>query len=302
MFKQFVYLIPNVLTLTSLFLGFSSILFSVQAVNDLYLSALRTETAVDAYPENFLALAGLFILLAAIFDFLDGFSARFFKASTPMGKQLDSLADFLSFGVAPAVLFFTITLIATEYVPATGIEYILPLGIGGAWLRENLIVCKLLAFILPGCTMLRLAKFNLLNEHRPYFEGLPSTYAGAFLGVILTFNFYITPLGSTIAGTMTIPLFVLEFVQFFAELFSNYLFLMSSYLILAFLMISPLRFYKLDVILANQRWRQYLIPTLMVAIVLSALFFKYVYILAGVGYIVGSAIYSLINRRQLVGP
>ncbi|BBM89078.1 CDP-diacylglycerol---serine O-phosphatidyltransferase [Spirochaetota bacterium] len=301
MFKKLLYLIPNTLTLVSLFLGFSSILFSIQAINDLYLSARSTSTqsaalAIEAYPERFLALAGILIFLASLFDFLDGFSARYLKAATPMGKQLDSLVDFVSFGLAPAVLFFTITLIAVEHIPEAGIYYSLWDGFLTDWVRERIFLCKLLAFILPSCTMFRLARFNLIQEKRPYFEGLPSTYAGALMGIILTFNFYLTPLANWI-GVSNNFTWLLPFFKVTEQLFFNYFFLIVIYITVSLLMVTRIRFYKIEAIIASNKGKTYVIPLFIVLAILSALFFKYVYVLVGLGYILFSMVYFILRYR-----
>ena len=60
--------------------------------------------------ENNLFLASIFIIIAAAFDFFDGFSARLLKAYSEIGKQLDSLADMISFGLAPSVIVFSLIL------------------------------------------------------------------------------------------------------------------------------------------------------------------------------------------------
>lgn len=90
------------------------------------------------------------IAAAAVFDFLDGASARLLKAFSPLGKDLDSLADMVSFGVAPAMLVFNAMLQAGS-----------PLWAAFA------------AFILPAFGALRLAKFNNDSEQATYFRGLP---------------------------------------------------------------------------------------------------------------------------------
>ena len=77
--------LPNLLTLCNLALGFLSVVFAF---------------------ENRLIFASWLILLAALFDFLDGFFAKLLGAVSEMGKQLDSLADVISFGMAPAAVVF----------------------------------------------------------------------------------------------------------------------------------------------------------------------------------------------------
>ena len=94
--------IPNIFTLLNLFFGCLAIVFALQTQNiNIYMSDEFTSSF--NIPES-ISYAALFLFAAAIVDFLDGFVARLFKASSEMGKQLDSLAVVVSFGVAPGVI------------------------------------------------------------------------------------------------------------------------------------------------------------------------------------------------------
>lgn len=105
-------------------------------------------------------LAAYLVMLAAIFDFLDGFAARLFKAYSPLGKELDSLADIVSFGVAPGFVLFSFLTHVT----------------GSYW--------AMLAFLIPIFSALRLAKFNIDERQTSSFIGLP-TPANAIFWVFL---------------------------------------------------------------------------------------------------------------------
>ena len=83
--KKTKYILPNILTLGGVCLGISSIKFSIDG--------------------NY-SLAVIFILLAAILDALDGRIARFVEGTSEFGKELDSLTDFVSFGIAPAFIIY----------------------------------------------------------------------------------------------------------------------------------------------------------------------------------------------------
>lgn len=107
----------------------------------------------------------LAILIAAVFDFLDGFAARMLKAYSPMGKELDSLADIVSFGLAPGAIVFSL-------LTDTGISDWLPY----------------LAFLIPVFSGLRLAKFNIDERQTSSFIGLP-TPANAIFWAGLAFSF-----------------------------------------------------------------------------------------------------------------
>jgi CDP-diacylglycerol--serine O-phosphatidyltransferase len=105
------------------------------------------------------------ILIAAIFDFFDGFAARMLKAYSPMGKELDSLADMVSFGVAPGAIVFSLL---TE----TNFHEFLPF----------------IAFLIPVFSGLRLAKFNIDERQTTSFIGMP-TPANAIFWAGMAFSF-----------------------------------------------------------------------------------------------------------------
>ena len=140
--KKTRYLLPNILTLGGVCLGISSIKFSIDG--------------------NF-NLAVILILLAAILDALDGRVARLIKGTSEFGKELDSLTDFVSFGIAPVLILYF-------------------------WELNN--YGKLgwaIALIYSVCCVLRLARFNLTkneNDHEwknNFFEGVPSPAGGLLI-------------------------------------------------------------------------------------------------------------------------
>ena len=108
------------------------------------------------------------IIIAALFDFCDGFAARLLKAYSPMGKELDSLSDMVSFGVAPGIVLFHLL---TTCVPS------LPLGELGSYL-------PFLAFVIPTFSGLRLAKFNIDERQTTSFIGLPVPAHALFWGSV----------------------------------------------------------------------------------------------------------------------
>lgn len=99
-------------------------------------------------------MAVVFIVMAAVFDFLDGFAARLFKSYSPLGKELDSLADCVSFGFAPSAILLNI------YEASGGVE---PWGY--------------LVFVLAAFSALRLAKFNIDENQSTQFIGMPTPAA-----------------------------------------------------------------------------------------------------------------------------
>jgi len=120
---------------------------------------------VEVFHNNMLLSCAL-IGLAAVFDFFDGFAARLLKVSSPIGKELDSLADVVTFGVLPAVIIYQLLL---RSVP----------GLADLWIPN-------LAFLMAVCSALRLAKFNIDPRQSDSFIGVP-TPANALLVASLPF-------------------------------------------------------------------------------------------------------------------
>lgn len=123
--------IPNTITCLNLLSGCMAVIFG--------------------FSSNFTAVV-VCIALSAIFDFCDGLAARLLKAYSPMGKELDSLADLVSFGLAPAVMSYNLLL---EVLPN---DY--------AWIAYA-------TMIIPVFAALRLAKFNIDDTQATSFKGLP---------------------------------------------------------------------------------------------------------------------------------
>ena len=96
--------IPNLFTLLNLFFGCIAIVFALQT-ESIIIYANDEFTSSFNIPEK-LSYAALFLFAAAMVDFLDGFVARLINATSEMGKQLDSLSDVVSFGVAPGVILY----------------------------------------------------------------------------------------------------------------------------------------------------------------------------------------------------
>jgi CDP-diacylglycerol--serine O-phosphatidyltransferase len=114
------------------------------------------------------------ILAAMIFDFFDGFASRLLKAYSDMGKELDSLADVVSFGVAPGLLIYTV-LAKSMNLDASEIL-----------IFKYLFVIAVTAFF-PVCAALRLAKFNIDTTQSDTFRGVPTPAAAlAVVTVILS--------------------------------------------------------------------------------------------------------------------
>ena len=156
--------IPNLFTLLNLVFGCVAIIFILQTGESIvYVSSVGV-TEINL-PEK-ITWGCLFIFMAAVVDFLDGFVARLFKASSEMGKQLDSLADVVSFGVAPGLIMYQLLRISfakEEDGLDTSVMWILP------------------ALLIPCAAAWRLAKFNIDTEQQYSFKGLPTPAAGLFV-------------------------------------------------------------------------------------------------------------------------
>ena len=166
--KKTRYILPNILTIAGVCLGISSIKFSLDL--------------------NF-KMAVIFITLAAILDALDGRIARLIKGTSDFGKELDSLTDFVSFGIAPAFIIYFWEL--NKYGK-----------IGWA-----------ITLIYSVCCVLRLARFNLTKFNPDeswklnYFEGVPSPI-GALL-ILSPLVLELTDLNFSLDKNFYVPLFTL---------------------------------------------------------------------------------------------
>lgn len=117
-------------------------------------------------------MALLWIIIGAVFDFFDGMSARLLHVSSPIGKELDSLADDVTFGVAPATIVFS-ELAVLEYP---------------SFLQPFCEYIPYLAFIIAAFSALRLAKFNLDERQTTSFIGMPTPANALFWGSLIVFN------------------------------------------------------------------------------------------------------------------
>ncbi|MGE5425164.1 MAG: CDP-diacylglycerol--serine O-phosphatidyltransferase [Syntrophothermus sp.] len=113
--------------------------------------------------------ASLFIFIAAVFDFFDGSAARWLNVRSEMGKQLDSLADVVSFGVAPGLIMYSLLRVNCE---------------GGCNLLEKLHIIPYFAMLIPVCAAIRLAKFNIDTRQEVNFIGLPTPANAIFFASI----------------------------------------------------------------------------------------------------------------------
>jgi CDP-diacylglycerol--serine O-phosphatidyltransferase len=130
--------LPNLMTLANLFCGCMAIVHIFNAK---------------------LEMAGAFVAIAAVLDFLDGFAARLFNAGSALGKQLDSLADMVTFGVVPGMTLYTIYFMGSTMRDMDSL-----------WLQAG----QYFMFSVTLFSCLRLAKFNIDERQSNYFIGVPT--------------------------------------------------------------------------------------------------------------------------------
>lgn len=151
-------------------------------------------------------LALLFIIIGAVFDFFDGMSARLLHVSSPIGKELDSLADDITFGFAPSALLFSFLNAHVDQLCCPYLPYV--------------------AFVMAALSALRLAKFNLDERQTSSFIGVPTPANALFWVALLVdggdwlaaqpYGLYGVVVGLLIASYLLvaeIPLFALKFKQ-----------------------------------------------------------------------------------------
>lgn len=164
--KHFLRFVPNLLTICNSLCGFAAILYTLQVYR------MDTGDVLGVF-----CVSGIMIFSAMVFDAFDGFAARALNAASIHGIQMDSLADMVTFGVAPA----TIVVIMTDSLKD---------GIMENW---QIALVYLLCCVYLGCAALRLATYNVhaMSSDKKgdpaYFSGLPSPGAAAAICVAVFF-------------------------------------------------------------------------------------------------------------------
>ncbi|HME87771.1 MAG TPA: CDP-diacylglycerol--serine O-phosphatidyltransferase [Chthoniobacterales bacterium] len=158
-----IYLLPNLMTAGNLFCGFTA---TLKILEGALLQSTNADLAADRFHE-----AIWFILGAFVFDFLDGRLARLGGHDSPFGREFDSLADIVSFGLAPALMVYRVVL------------------------KDFPRACWIIAFIYLACGALRLARFNIAKarnendgvEVEKNFTGFPIPAAAGLIASITLF-------------------------------------------------------------------------------------------------------------------
>jgi CDP-diacylglycerol--serine O-phosphatidyltransferase len=175
--RRAAYVLPSLFTAGNIFLGFLALVRSIQG-------AMIYSTRPDAGAEQF-AFAAKVIGISVLLDGLDGRVARMTNTTSAFGAELDSLADVISFGIAPAVLAF---LWGVQFIDIGAAP-----GLGEQIQRAG----KLIAFLFLLCGAARLARFNVQKNpqpknpgrpHRKYFVGLPIPSAAGMVAAVVYFN------------------------------------------------------------------------------------------------------------------
>jgi len=184
--------IPNIITLANLFCGLCAIIFAFQGS---------------------LQLASFCIFSGAFFDFFDGLAARLLRVSGGLGKQLDSMADMVTFGVAPGFILFHIM----HHLPQ---EIIFRSATGG------FVFPGILALLIPIFSAVRLANFNIDTRQTTSFIGLPTPVLAIFIAALpLIDNYQQLPLLSDSRILITIavilPLLLVVKIPLFSLKFSK---------------------------------------------------------------------------------
>jgi CDP-diacylglycerol--serine O-phosphatidyltransferase len=162
--------IPNALTLTNLLLGCIGILYAFDERYFIISDMGNKSGLFDTHEINSrLFTSSIFIFIAAIIDFADGFIARMLHAQSEIGKHLDSLADVVTFGVLPGIIIYQ--LLERAYFTESGALYTSKLYL-------------LPALLIPLAAAYRLARFNTGATSKEYFTGLATPAMGIFVATL----------------------------------------------------------------------------------------------------------------------
>lgn len=223
--------LPSLFTLGNLLCGFASIFFASKHAS--ILAQRNGETALVGIPEDVvifgawspLTMAAALIFLGMICDALDGRVARLTKSTSEMGAQLDSMADMVTFGIAPAFMAIQLVGIGTPFFGQPAADTIID--------RAVLVV----GGIYVACTALRLARFNTENEENDshtFFKGLPSPGAGGTIAsLVLLHEYYLASANAngTLAYLTAIVMVSVGLLVAFAMVSSfRYVHVMNRYL------------------------------------------------------------------------
>jgi CDP-diacylglycerol--serine O-phosphatidyltransferase len=222
--------IPNFLTCCNLFCGCLGIIY---AFDD-------TGLIFGGYKYQNLIICSQLIFLACLFDFFDGFAARLLKVSSPIGKELDSLADVVTFGVLPGLILFKLIYHSISYQDW--------------WYLREYSTLPYIGLIIPIFSALRLAKFNIDTRQSDSFIGVP------------------TPANAILIASFPIILNQDKF-SILIDLLTNPFWLIAIAFVMSFLLVAELPLFALK--FKNFKWAynqirfSFLIASLLLIIILT---------------------------------
>lgn len=243
--------IPNSLTSLNLFCGVLSILLIT-----------REEYTIATY----------FFLSSLIFDFFDGFTARILKVKSNLGLQLDSLADIVSFGIAPALIIYNLM-----FKALTSENYSYKLFLIG---DTNIPIKATFSFILAVYSGIRLAKFNIDSRQSDSFIGLPTPANSIFI--------------------YSLPLILIYYPNsFFAEIITSYTFLLVLTLTLSFLLVAEIRLFSLKIKDLSLKKNKFIFIFLLTTLILISWLKLLSIPLIVIIYIVISIIQNILEAKEI---
>jgi CDP-diacylglycerol--serine O-phosphatidyltransferase len=212
--------LPNFLTCCNLLCGCFAIIFLVEGEYRI----IHPEAVIPA---------AYFVWAACVFDFFDGFVARLLKFSSPIGKELDSLADMVSFGLLPSlVMYFMLDKVSdNQYVP-----YI--------------------AFLIAVCSALRLAIFNVDETQKDSFRGVPTPANALFITSLpLVTISWLSNEWVLVVITLVFSLLMVSRIELFALKFKNFTWsdnkIRFTFIVLAVLLVAVFQLVALPLIILS---------------------------------------------------
>jgi len=172
--------LPNLITLLNLVFGCLAIVCILQPGENI--AYLDENSALLINLPAKLAWGSVFVGCAALVDFLDGFVARLLRLHSPVGRELDSLADVVTFGVAPGMILYQLLRMSYLRVPSA---------------FDTPVIAFLPALLVPCASAYRLARFNVSTNQDKHFVGVPTPAAGLFIAslplIVFFRQFHLSP-------------------------------------------------------------------------------------------------------------
>ncbi|MEI6475839.1 MAG: phosphatidylcholine/phosphatidylserine synthase [Planctomycetota bacterium] len=270
--------LPTMMTMANLVCGFAAIYYSARAGEGGGL------TPFGWHP---LTVAGVLVFLGMAFDAVDGSLARLTHSTSDLGAQLDSLADVVTFGVAPA--FMMLRLVSLYYGSGEG-ETILGPDTGNLYPR----LCWSIAAIYICCTALRLARFNVetasaSEDDHLWFKGLPSPGAGGAVASLTLLHQHLV----LVTWKAELP------VGFGS---TSSLFIPAATLLCAFAMVSPMRYPHFVNRYLKGRKSLPAMASMLVVVAIGVWWFHEALAIGMTGYAISGPIGSMFRRRPPATP